>query len=310
MFFFYLRRMLYPLMFAPRVKKLLWGSESWIVSAVEGDVSVVRGGMLGGNPLDELVGVYMGDLVGDKVFERFGEEFPLLVKIIDARQRLSVQVHPTDEIAAARHGAWGKTEMWYILSREPGARLFIGFREGVTREMYAAAVADGSVGGLLNEVPVEPGDAFFIPAGTVHAIGEGITLAEVQQTSDVTYRIFDWNRVGDDGHPRELHTEWALDAIDFAAPVRRVTQRPSAGEAAMLVESPYFTANVVDVAGAAERSLAARDSFTIYICLAGEVGLTTRGGSATLTADKAILIPADQDEITFAGNATLLETYV
>ncbi len=302
--------MLYPLKFAPRVKKLLWGSESWVVSAVEDDVSMVRGGMLDGNPLDELVGVYMGDLVGDRVFERFGEEFPLLVKIIDARQRLSVQVHPTDEIAAARHGAWGKTEMWYILSREPGARLFIGFREGVTREIYSAAVADGSVGGLLNEVPVEPGDVFFIPAGTVHAIGEGIALAEVQQTSDVTYRIFDWNRVGADGQPRELHTEWALDAIDFAAPVRRVTQLPPAGEAALLVESPFFTANVVDVAGAALRELASRDSFTIYICLAGEVSLTTRGGSATLAADQAILIPADQDEITFTGNAKLLETYI
>ncbi len=221
--------MLYPLQFAPRLKKLLWGSESWEISAVESDVSVVKGGLLDSNPLDELVEVYMGDLVGDKVYERFGEEFPLLVKIIEARERLSVQVHPTDEIAAARHGAYGKTEMWYILSREPGARLFIGFREGVTREVYAAAVADGSVGGLLNEVPVEPGDAFFIPAGTVHAIGEGIVLAEVQQTSDVTYRIFDWNRVGADGKPRELHTEWALDAIDFAAPVRRVTRRPPDG---------------------------------------------------------------------------------
>lgn len=302
--------MLYPLQFAPRLKKLLWGSESWEISAVESDVSVVKGGLLDSNPLDELVEVYMGDLVGDKVYERFGEEFPLLVKIIEARERLSVQVHPTDEIAAARHGAYGKTEMWYILSREPGARLFIGFREGVTREVYAAAVADGSVGGLLNEVPVEPGDAFFIPAGTVHAIGEGIVLAEVQQTSDVTYRIFDWNRVGADGKPRELHTEWALDAIDFAAPVRRVTRRPPAGEAALLVESPYFTANVVDVAGSTERSLASRDSFTIYICLAGEVAVTTPGGKATLKADNAVLIPADQDEIIFEGNAKLLETYI
>ncbi|MDR2882946.1 MAG: mannose-6-phosphate isomerase [Alistipes sp.] len=302
--------MLYPLKFVPRVKKPLWGSESWTVSAVEGDVSVVKGGMLDGNPLDELVEVYMGDLVGDKVFERFGGEFPLLVKIIDARERLSVQVHPTDGIAAARHGAWGKTELWYILRREPGARLFIGFREGVTRENYAAAVADGSVGGLLNEVPVEPGDAFFIPAGTIHSIGEGIALAEVQQTSDVNYRIFDWNRIGADGRPRELHTEWALDAIDFAAPVRRVTQRLPTGEAALLVESSYFTANVVDVAGRAERSLSPRDSFTTYVCLAGEVRLATAGGSATLTADKTILIPADQDEIVFEGNATLLETYI
>ncbi len=302
--------MLYPLMFAPRLKKPLWGSESWVLSAVEDDVSVVRGGMLDGNPLDELVGVYMGDLVGDRVFERFGEEFPLLVKIIDARQKLSVQVHPSDDIAAARHGAWGKTEMWYILSRTPGAKLYIGLREGVTREVYAAALANGTVGELLNEVAAEPGDAYYLPAGTVHSIGEGVTLVEVQQTSDVTYRIFDWNRVDTDGQPRELHTEWAMDAIDFAASVRRITRRPPTGEAALLVESPCFTVNIVDVAGAAVRELASRDSFTIYICTAGEVRLSTPGGELTLKTDGVALIPADQNEITLTGNATLLETYV
>jgi mannose-6-phosphate isomerase len=302
--------MLYPLQFTPRVKKLLWGSESWEVSAVEGDVSVVKDGFLKENPLDELVEVYMGDLVGDRVFERFGAEFPLLIKFIDARLRLSVQVHPTDEIAARRHGAYGKTEMWYIVACEPGAKLFIGFREGVTREIYSAAVADGTVGELLNEVPVQPGDAFFIPAGTVHAIGEGITLAEIQQTSDITYRIFDWNRTDDKGQPRELHTELALDAIDFTAPVRRVTRRPPAGEAALVVDSPYFTVNLVDVAGVAERFLSGRDSFTIYICLAGEAKLSTPGGELTLGPDTVAMIPADQDEIVISGNATLLETYL
>ncbi len=302
--------MLYPLRFVPRLKERLWGSESWEISAVEGDVSVVKGGFLEGNPLDELVEVYMGELVGDKNFERFGQEFPLLIKFIDARDRLSVQVHPSDELAAARHGAFGKTEMWVILSAAPGARLFIGFKPGVTRERYVAAVADGTVGELLNEVPVTPGDALFIPAGTVHAIGEGIVLAEIQQTSDVTYRIFDWNRVDEQGNPRELHTELALDAIDFAAPVRRVTQRPATGEAAMLVESPHFTTNLVDVAGRTERSLASRDSFTIYICIAGEVLLKVPGGEVKLPADGVALVPADQDEITLEGNGQLLETYV
>ncbi len=302
--------MLYPLQFRPRLKELIWGSESWEISAVRGDVSVVKEGFLKGNSLAELVEVYMGDLVGDKIFDRFGEEFPLLIKFIDARDRLSVQVHPTDEVAAARHGAFGKTEMWVILSAKPGARLFIGFKEGVTRETYVAAVADGSVGELLNEVPVRPGDAFFIPAGTVHAIGEGIALAEVQQTSDITYRIFDWNRVDADGRSRELHTELALDVIDFTAPVRRVTQRPGPGEAALLVESKYFTTNTLDVAGRTERSLAARDSFSIYICTAGEVCLTTPGGEVTLKADGVALIPADQDEVTLEGSGQLLETYV
>lgn len=302
--------MLYPLQFRPRLKELLWGSESWEISAVEGDVSVVGSGFLKGNPLDELVEVYMGELVGDKVFDRFGEEFPLLIKFIDARERLSVQVHPSDELAAVRHGAFGKTEMWYILSCRPDARLYIGFREGVTREMYEAAVAAGTVGELLNEIPAAPGDAFFIPAGTVHSIGEGIVLAEIQQTSDITYRIFDWNRTDGQGRPRELHTALALDAIDFAAPVRRITQRPPAGEAAMLVESPCFTVNIVDVAGRSERSLSARDSFSIYICTAGEASLTARGGKVAMKAGSVVLIPADQDEVVLEGNAKLLETYL
>jgi mannose-6-phosphate isomerase len=305
----YLRPMLYPLRFVPRVKEYLWGSESWRISAVEGDVSVVADGFLKGNSLDELAEVYMGELVGDGVFDRFGEEFPLLVKQIDARERLSVQVHPSDALAA-RYGARGKTEMWYILSCLPGARLFIGFRRGVTREIYWAALAAGRVGELLNEVAVEPGDAFFIPAGTVHAIGEGIVLAEVQQTSDETYRIFDWNRVDANGRPRELHTALALEAMDFGAPVRRVTQNPPAGEAALLVETPHFTANVVNVAGRGERSLDGRDSFTIYICTEGEVTLATPGGGTKLSAGGVVLIPADADEIQMEGNGKLLETYI
>ncbi len=322
--------MLYPLQFTPRLKERIWGGhalakmrgshkkhdsetplgESWEVSGVEGDVSVISNGFLKGNSLAEAVEIYMGELVGDKVFTRFGEEFPLLIKYIDARDNLSVQVHPDDRMAAARHNAYGKTEMWYILDCEPGAALMIGFRPGVTREAYLKAVEDGTVGDLLNSVPVQPGDAYFIPAGTVHAIGKGILLAEIQQTSDITYRVFDWNRVDKDGIPRELHTELALDAIDFAAPVRNVTQNPRAGEAAMLVECPYFTVNAVDVAGRAERELASRDSFTIYICTAGEVTITTPGGTMSLPTDGVVLIPADQSQITFEGNGRLLETYL
>jgi mannose-6-phosphate isomerase len=336
--------MLYPLQFKPLLKERIWGGsalrkmrpggvssrqkgavnaiggsadgseapvgESWEVSGVEGDVSVIANGFLKGNSLAEATEVYMGELTGDKVFARFGEEFPLLIKLIDAQDRLSVQVHPTDQLAAVRHNAYGKTEMWYILACKPDAELLIGFREGVTREIYEAAVADGTVGGLLNRVPVKPGDAYFIPAGTVHAIGAGILLAEIQQTSDVTYRVFDWNRVDDHGNPRELHTELALEAIDFAAPVRRVTQNPPAGEAALLVESPWFTVNLLDVAGRTERTLAERDSFTIYICTAGEVTLKTPGGELSLAPDGVALIPADQNSITFEGNGRLLETYI
>lgn len=324
--------MLYPLQFKPLLKELIWGGhtlvktrgtaaqqktladatigESWEVSGVEGDVSVISNGFLKGNSLKEVVEVYMGDLVGDRIFTRFGEEFPLLVKYIDARDRLSVQVHPDDKLAAVRHNANGKTEMWYILDCEPDAELLIGFKEGVTREIYESAVADGTVGGILNRVRVKPGDAYFIPAGTVHAIGKGILLAEIQQTSDLTYRVFDWNRVDKNGNPRQLHTELALDAIDFAATPRNITQSPPAGESALLVETPYFTTNLVDVAGRCERELASRDSFTIYICVHGSLTLTAPGGSMTLPQGGVVLIPADQDGIAFEGNGRLIETYI
>ncbi len=323
--------MLYPIQFKPRFSKRIWGGdtlvkmrpaakykgdepvgESWEISGFEGEVSVIANGFLKGNDLLEAVEVYMGELVGDKVFARFGEEFPLLVKYIDAQDVLSVQVHPSDDLAKVRHNAYGKTEMWYILDSEPGAHLLIGFKEGVTREIYEAVVAEGGerLGELLNVVPVKPGDAYFIPAGTVHAIGKGILLTEIQQTSDMTYRVFDWNRTDKEGRPRELHTALATDAIDFSAPVRNVTQSPPAGEAALMVECPYFTANVVDVAGRCERELASRDSFTIYICTHGPLTLTTPGGSLSLPQDGIVLIPADQDNIVFEGNGRLIETYV
>lgn len=323
--------MLYPVRFKPILKQHICGGrslvekrgtprqkadtdatfgESWEVSGVEGDVSVIADGFLKGNNLQEAIEVYMGDLVGDKVFARFGEEFPLLVKYIDAQDNLSVQVHPDDKLAAARHNSYGKTEMWHVLDCEPGAHLMIGFKQGVTKEQYLSAVEQGTVDELLNNVAVKPGDTYFIPAGTVHAIGKGILIVEIQQTSDVTYRIFDWNRTDKQGKPRELHTELAVDAIDFPAPVRDVTQDPPAGEAALLVECPYFTTNLVDVDGITRRELDGRDSFTIYICISGSVTLTAPGGSTTLAKDDIVLIPADQNHVVLEGRGRLLETYL
>lgn len=323
--------MLYPLQFKPILKERIWGGralaekrgtakqkadkdlvigESWEVSGVAGDVSVVAAGNLKGNDLQELVEVYMGELVGDKVFQRFGQEFPLLIKYIDAQDKLSVQVHPDDALAAKRHNAYGKTEMWYVLDCEPGAELLIGLKQGVTKEKYLKAVEDGTVGDLLNAIPVKPGDAYFIPAGTVHAIGTGMLIAEIQQTSDVTYRVFDWNRTDKEGNPRELHTELAVDAIDFAAPVRNITQVPQANSAALLVESPYFTTNLLDVSGSLVRTLEIRDSFTIYICTEGEVVLKGRGGEIALKKDDIVLVPAEEDEVALTGKGRLLETYL
>jgi mannose-6-phosphate isomerase len=323
--------MLYPLRFKPILKERIWGGralvekrgtprqkadtellvgESWEISGVEDDVSKVANGFLKGNNLQELVEVYMGELVGDRVFARFGVEFPLLVKYIDAREQLSVQVHPGDELAASRHGAFGKTEMWYVLDCQPGSRLLIGFKAGTTKEQYLHALGQGRVDELLNAVPVQPGDAFFIPAGTVHSIEGGIFMVEIQQTSDVTYRVFDWNRTDRAGNPRELHTELALDAIDFAAPVLGITHRPAPNHAALLVESPYFTTNLLNVAGTVERAVEIHDSFVIYICTSGEALLRGREGEIALKKDDIVLVPAEEHSITLTGHATLLETYV
>lgn len=323
--------MLYPLQFKPLLKERIWGGralaekrgtakqkadkdlvigESWEVSGVEGDISVVSNGFLKGNNLQELVETYMGELVGDKVFQRFGHEFPLLIKYIDAQDKLSVQVHPDDALSAKRHNAYGKTEMWYVLGCDPGAELLIGLKDGVTKDHYLRAVEDGTVGDLLNSIPVKPGDTFFIPAGTVHAIGAGMLIAEIQQTSDVTYRVFDWNRTDKEGNPRELHTELAVDAIDFAAPVRNVTQVPQPNSAALLVECPYFTTNLVDVSGSLERTLDDRDSFTIYICTDGEVSMKGREGETVLRKDDIVLVPAEEDSVVLSGKGCLLETYV
>ena len=229
--------MLYPLKFKPILKSQIWGGdrlvkagkrlpaklsaaagsigESWEISGVEGDVSVVSNGFLKSNNLEEITEVYMGDLVGEKVYDTYGLEFPVLVKFIDAHDVLSVQVHPDDGLARERHGSRGKTEMWYVADCEPGAYLYVGFNRPVTRDEYLRAVSEGTLTDLLMRYEVRKGDAYYIPAGTVHAIGPGLLIAEIQETSDITYRISDWGRLGRDGKPRQLHTAEATDAIDF-----------------------------------------------------------------------------------------------
>ena len=219
---------LYPLKFKPIYKQVIWGGsrlhdylgkpavpektgESWEISGVSGDVSVVAEGFLKGNTLEELIEVYMGDLVGDMVYDAFGTEFPILVKFIDANDNLSVQVHPDDEYAAEYHGKKGKTEMWYIVHAEKDASLISGFNRDVDEKKFMDHLKGGKLAEILNTVAVEKGDVFFLPAKRVHAIGSGIVLAEIQQTSDLTYRIYDWERVGADGKPRELHLDHALE---------------------------------------------------------------------------------------------------
>lgn len=326
--------MLYPIKFRPRVKERIWGGhaiaaragrsaarnaagklygESWDLSSVKGDLSVVSNGFLKGNNLEEIIEVYMGDLVGEKNFEKYGLEFPLLIKYLDCNDVLSVQVHPDDALAAERHGSYGKTEMWYVADCKPGAALYIGFKNrDITREEYIEAVAGSTVPELLNRVEVKAGDVFFIPAGTVHALGAGIEVVEIQQTSDVTYRIYDWDRVDASGHARELHTALAVDAIDFSADARSLHKAydPKPNVPARVVECDCFTASVIDVDGRAEFDRSAADSFVVYICISGEVEVSIAGGEERLKAGELVLIPAEADAVTVSGRGRLLETYV
>ncbi len=319
---------LYPLRFKPRLKERIWGGESlaakcgkrsakgkrygesWEISGVAGDMSVVSSGMFKGNDLQEMVEIYMGDLVGEKVYDKFGIEFPLLVKHIDTAALLSIQVHPDDRLAAERHNSYGKTEVWYVTECEPGASLYLGLKSGVTRAQYLDAVVAGTLPELLQKYEVHAGDAFFIPAGTIHAIGKGIKVVEIQQTSDITYRIFDWNRVDDNGRPRQLHTALAIDAIDFDSDAQYViTRPPQKNTPVKIVCCPYFTTNLLEVEGEVERDFSSLDSFVIYVCVEGSVALSCEGAEERLSKDDVLLVPAEQMAVTLKGDGTLLEVY-
>ena len=324
---------LYPLKFTPICKDKIWGGnklhdllnkefpelpncgESWEISGVQDDISVVSNGFLTGNSLEELIEVYMGDLVGEKVYEKFGTEFPLLVKFIDANDYLSIQVHPNDELALERHDSFGKTEMWYVVQADPGSRLISGFSRKVDKDEYLHSVENGTLEELLNDEEVKAGDVFFIPAGRVHAIGKGIVVAEIQQTSDVTYRIYDFNRVDDKGNPRELHTDLAVDAIDYSFETNyRTEYQSSDNQSVTLVDCPYFTTNILTLSATVERDFTDRDTFVIYTCLDGDCTLGWEDESLTIKKGDSILVPAQITNfmlsVTTGGNAKLLEVYI
>lgn len=322
---------LYPLKFETVLKEKVWGGrslaerynketssqgnigESWEISAVSDNVSVVSNGFLAGNNLEELIEVYMGDITGDTVYEKFGNEFPLLIKFIEARQDLSIQVHPGNELAKKRHNAYGKTEMWYILESDQGAKIYTGFREGITREMYLDAVEKGTIAGLMNVETPEPGDTFFTPAGRVHAIGAGTVLVEIQQTSDITYRIFDWNRESSGSEKRELHTDLALDAIDFkAAGESKIKSEPEYNKTRNLVNCEFFNTNVLKFNKPVKREYYLLDSFVVYICTEGEFILSWDGEHDHVHKGETVLLPAELKEIILepSGEATILEVYI
>ena len=325
-------RELYPLIFTPVYQERIWGGnrlhtllnkpacdsgrcgESWELSGVDGHISVVANGFLKGNDLQELVEIYMGDLVGDSVYETYGNEFPLLIKFIDAMDDLSVQVHPGDELAARRHNAFGKTEMWYVLHADQGSRLTAGFNQAVDQKKYIEHLENGKLTELLRFEEVHAGDVFYIPAGRVHAIGKGIVVAEIQQTSDVTYRIYDYERVDDRGMQRELHTELALDAIDFSfAEGYKSKYTATVNQPAEIVRSPYFTTNLLQFDQPIDRDLAKIDSFVIYIAADGSALLEWETNKMEISKGDTVLIPASMSEYRFiptGGQTRLLEVYI
>lgn len=315
---------LYPLVFHPIYKEKIWGGskisnnlrrpgaprkkcgESWEISTISNNVSIVKGGHLGGLPLDAVIKVYKHEMVGNKVYEEFEEEFPLLIKYIDAQEDLSIQVHPDNELAMKRHNCQGKTEMWYVMEAEKNAEITKGFKKPVTD--YKKLLSN--VGSIFQREKVRKGDTVFIPAGTVHAIGKGVLLAEIQQCSDVTYRIYDYDRLDTNGNKRELHVNEAQSAIDYND--RSFIKHSDKYDPKSLVSCPFFKTNKVDIENDVLRDYSSIDSFVVYMMLEGSANLKTKGNDELLLRrGDTCLIPAciDSSIIKPLGQAKMLEIH-
>lgn len=318
-----------PIKFKSLLKQTLWGGdkiipfkhinehidnvgESWEISGVPGNETIVANGAYKGLHLNALVEQLKEKLVGQANFNRFGTEFPLLIKFIDARQDLSIQVHPTDEIAHRQGKERGKTEMWYIMNSEPGAQLYSGLKQQITPDEYKQMVEDDTICDALAQYEVKEGDVFFLPAGRIHAIGSGCFLAEIQQTSDVTYRIYDFKRKDKNGNYRELHTQLAAESIDYHVENDyRTAYTPQPNRGVSLVECPYFTTSVYDLDEPMTIDYSELDSFVILIGMKGEASIKdNEGNETTLKAGETILIPATTQCLDIEGDIKFLETYV
>ena len=327
---------MYPLKFKPYLCSKVWGGEkiaafkgvyttrnrigeSWEISAVEGHVSVVSEGPFAGKSLTELVNEYGPALVGRKIFEKNGTEFPLLIKFIDAKDNLSIQVHPDDRMASRiGPGLKGKTEMWYVVGADKGARLLSGLTQEITPEEYEEKVKDNTITDVLASYDVHQGDVFFLPAGRIHAIGAGTFVAEIQQTSDITYRIYDYGRLGLDGRPRELHIEQAKEAIDYTVfPDYRTEYSPVKNAETPLVSCKYFTTTLFDLDKPASKNLSALDSFVVVMCVGGKGELVDNEGDGSvhrisLHRGETVLVPATSSTIEFHpdGPMTCLTSFI
>ena len=301
---------MYPLKFHPILKERLWGGtklkdklhknissdttgESWELSGVDGDISVVSNGEFEGTSLNELIAKRPVELLGKSVYGRFGASFPILIKFIDAKKDLSIQLHPDDELAKKRHNSFGKTEMWYVMDADADAELIIGFNRDVSQNEFIESLQNNTLTDLLNYERVSEGDTFFINTGKVHAIGAGVLLAEIQQTSDVTYRIFDFNRRDKYGNLRELHTDLALEAIDYVEKADfRVDYDSTENKLNTMVESPYFKTDYLKLEEAWRQDISERDSFTILICVSGSASVANEFGTVALAKGETVLVPA------------------
>ena len=322
---------LYPLKFQPILKELIWGGnkickfkgitpeknkvgESWEISGVKENVSIVSNGELKGKGLDELILEYKEDIVGQNNYEKFGAVFPLLIKFINTNADVSIQVHPNDELAKKRHNSFGKTEMWYIINANPGTSVLVGFSKQMTPDKYEKAIADNSFVSYLKEYDIQSGDVFLVPAGRVHTVKAGAFFIEIQQTSDITYRIFDYDRVGANGKKRELHTELAKDAIDYTIlDDYRTAYVREENKPVVLESTQYFTTELLKLTKNLVRDFSKIDSFVIYVCFEGSCNIRDESNNIVhVNQGESILIPAITQTIIIETdkNVSLLETYV
>lgn len=321
---------LYPLKFTPLFKYRIWGGsklktvlnkeyieenigESWEISDVSGVETRVENGFLKGKTLKELTKQFKGDLVGENVYQNFGEDFPILIKFIDAETPLSIQVHPSNEIAKERHDSFGKNEMWYVMQADENAELIVGFDEEINKESYKTHLENNTILDVMHHEFVSKDDTFYIPTGRVHAIGAGVLLAEIQQTSDITYRICDYDRVdAKTGIKRELHNELAIDVIDFKVYNSYKTSyelKPNVSN--KLVHSPYFKTNILSIKGEVKKDYSAIDSFVIYICVEGILAINHKGETYSLSQGETIMLPSSITNLVLntSDNTKIIEVY-
>ena len=313
----------YPLLFDPIFKERIWGGtklkevlnksfesnqigESWELSTVENDISIVVNGVFKGLNLSQLIEKYPTEVLGAKSIQYFGYNFPLLFKFLDAKEDLSIQVHPNDALAKERHQSFGKTEMWYVIQADVNARLVVGFKDKTNKKEYQEHLENKTLVTILNETPVKEGDAFFLETGTVHAIGAGVLIAEIQQTSDITYRLYDWDRVDANGEGRELHTNLALDAINFETTNTKINYKNTANKLVTLVEWPFFKTNILQISGKYNWKKT-KESFTVLMCTKGSFTINMLNFQAEFKKGDTLLIPAILDGFQIIGEVSLLE---